>query len=172
MNDVTKSFVIPTAVLTIICLVVSAALSLTYSVANPIIEENNRIAEQAALMEVLPGADSFGDAVTAGLPDGVNAVYTAGNGAGAVCRVTTKGYGGNVVIMVGVDAEGTICGVKVLEQSETQGLGSRVMAADYTAQFAGKTDPDEVDSIAGSTVSSTALKNGIRAALDAMAKGV
>ena len=49
MSENIKAFVVPTAVLTIICLVVSALLSVTFSVTDPIIQENNYRAEQAAL---------------------------------------------------------------------------------------------------------------------------
>lgn len=48
MNETVKAFVLPTLVLAAICLVVSAALSGTYGITNPIIEENQRIAEQEA----------------------------------------------------------------------------------------------------------------------------
>ena len=167
MNSI-KEFVVPTAVLTIICLVVSLALSVTYSVTNPIIEENSLKAAQEAMMEVLPAADGFTE-VTEELPEGVDSLFQANNGSGVVTQVSSKGYGGAVVLMVGIDQNGQIAGVKVLENSETQGLGSRVMDAAYTGQFVGKSSPNEVESISGSTVSSNALKTGIQTALDASA---
>lgn len=165
-----KDFVLPTAVLTVICLVVSAALSVTYGITNPIIEENSRRQAQEALMEVLPEADSFAETAD-NLPEGVLKLYTAQNGAGKVVQTSLKGYGGPVVVMTGVKADGTVSGVKVLQNSETQGLGSKVMAAEYTAQFAGVSDPEQVESISGSTVSSNAMKNSIRLAIETSQSG-
>ncbi|MCI8441855.1 MAG: FMN-binding protein [Provencibacterium sp.] len=168
MNETVRDFVLPTLVLAVICLVVSAALSGTYGITNPIIEENNRIAEQQALTEVLPAGDSF-VAAEGSLPDGVSAFYTAENGAGCVVRVSPSGYGGPISMMVGLNTDGAISGIKVLENSETQGIGSKVMDESYTSQYAGKSGADEVDAIGGATISSTGLKTGIRTAMEAAA---
>ncbi|MCI8622347.1 MAG: FMN-binding protein [Provencibacterium sp.] len=168
MNGTMKDFVLPTVVLAVICLVVSAALSGTYGMTNPIIEENKRIAEQEALAEVLPAGDTF-ETASGALPDGVSALYTAQNGAGCVVQVSPAGYGGPISMMVGLDAQGAISGVKVLENTETQGIGSKVMDASYTEQYVGKASADEVDAIGGATISSTGLKNGIRTAMEAAA---
>lgn len=163
-----KEFGIPTAVLTIICVVVSAALSLTYAVTNPIIEENQRLEAMKALTEVFPLSQDF-ESKTEGLPEGVSELNIAKDGSGAVVQVNVPGYGGNISIMVGVGNDGVITGVKVLEATETQGLGSKVVDDSYTVQFAGKTDPEQVESIAGSTVTSNAVKKGISIAIDACA---
>ena len=37
--------------------------------------------------------------------EGVSAVYTADNGAGAAITASAKGYGGDVGIMVGINAD-------------------------------------------------------------------
>lgn len=168
MNENVRAFVLPTLVLAVICLVVSAALSATYGITNPIIEENQRIVEQEALAQVLPEGDSF-VAAEGGLPDGVSAFYTTQNGAGCVVRVSPSGYGGPISMMVGIAADGTISGVKVLENSETQGIGSKVMDEAYTSQYTGVSGADDVDAIGGATISSTGLKNGIRTAVEAAA---
>lgn len=165
-----ENFAKPTIVLTAICLVVSAALAGTFAVTNPIIEKNKRIATEKALIEVLPGADSFGDSPE-GLPEGVVTLQAANNGVGSVAKVSVKGYGGPVVMVVGIDPAGVITGVKVLESTETQGLGSRVTDPEYTQQFVGKSEASEVASIAGATVTSEAVKKGVTLAKDAALQG-
>lgn len=170
MKQTMRDFVIPTLVLTVICLVISAALSLTNSFADPVIKENDRRATQEAIKEVLPEGDTF-DESGAALPADVTNLYTAKNGAGTAVRLRVSGYGGKITMMVGVAKDQTIAGIKILEQSETQGLGSRVMDGSYTGRFVGKSGPDEVDSIAGSTISSKALKKGVQIALDAAKEG-
>lgn len=166
-KNMLKDFILPTAVLAVICLVISAALSVTYGITSPIIEENQRIAANNALHEVVPGADEFTE-ITEGLPEGAEGIYIAANGVGKAGKVVVSGYGGPISMMVGILSDGTIGGIKVLKSSETQGLGSRVMGAEYTSQFTGKTGADEVDAIAGSTISSDALKDGIRLAMEAI----
>ena len=54
-----NSKIFPSLVLVIICLVVTLALAGTYSVANPIIQENQAKAADAARMQVLPDGDAF-----------------------------------------------------------------------------------------------------------------
>lgn len=161
-----KEFVVPTGVLAAICLVVSGALSITYGLTSPVIEENDRRAAEQAMMQVLPQADGFNE-TTEGLPEGVQGLYSAQNGSGVVVKTVSSGYGGTITMMVGVKYDGSIGGVSVLSNSETQGLGSRVMDVKYTSQFTGKSSPEEVESISGATVSSKALKLGIQTALDA-----
>lgn len=82
------------------------------------------------------------------------------------------GYSGDIVVMLAL--EGTlekVIGMQVLQQSETAGLGSKITEEKFTSQFAGKAvgNPFEagqdIDSVAGATVSSrgvaTALRNGL-----------
>ena len=47
-NSIVKDFVMPIAVLTVICLVISAALAMTNMVTAPIIEETSRRNAEAA----------------------------------------------------------------------------------------------------------------------------
>lgn len=165
-----KEFIAPTGVLTAICIVVSAALSTTYAITTPIIEENQRREAQKALAQVLPAAQAFEEKTT-GLPQGVDKLNIAKDGAGYVAQVSVGGYGGPISMMVGIGADGIITGVKVLEATETQGLGSKVTDPAYTGQFAGKESPDEVESIAGATVTSKAIKEGIVLAKSAGKEG-
>ena len=50
-NSIVKDFVMPIAVLTVICLVISAALAMTNMVTAPIIEETSRRNAEAARKE-------------------------------------------------------------------------------------------------------------------------
>lgn len=54
-----KDFVIPVVVLTVICVVVSAALVFTYQATKPIIDEAKNAEANAARAVVLPGASGF-----------------------------------------------------------------------------------------------------------------
>ena len=68
-------------------------------------------------------------------------------------------------MMVGIGMDGAVTGVTVLEHSETQGLGSRATVPEYLQQYIGM-KVSEPDLISGATITSTAVKNGVQAALD------
>ena len=161
-NSIVKDFVMPIAVLTVICLVISGALALTNSATAPIIEETSRKNAEAARKEVLPAADSFEQLTLEGAPATVKEAYKAANGAGYVFSMTAKGYGGKMKIVCGIDAEGKIVATKLLEHAETQGMGSRAATAENTDQYVGKDAALEgVDTLTGATVTTTAFKGAI-----------
>ena len=66
-NNIVKDFVMPIAVLTIICLVITAALAFTEQATTPIIAAAEKAAADAARMEVLPTADGFEQVDTTGM---------------------------------------------------------------------------------------------------------
>ena len=81
-------------------------------------------------------------------------------------RVTAKGVGqgidGDVVVQVEADAT-TIYAVEVLEQHETEGIGT--VAAEKLPAAIVAANSIAVDAIAGATVTSNAIKDAIRQAL-------
>ena len=90
-----------------------------------------------------------------------------------------SGSQGNIEMMVGVDGEGAVTGVSLVDNAETAGIGSKVMTNMPTAsgvgvlsQFEGKSAADgllavgtNVDAISGATVSTRGVTNGVNAAL-------
>lgn len=176
-----QSFAAPIIVLSCICLVVSLALAFTYKIANPIIVANNLAAAEAARTELLPEADGFTQAEGAEFAaseDGkaqVQEVYTADNGAGCVMTVQTSSFGGALTMMVGLDGEGAITGVKVTEHADTPGVGTKDMEPDYLAQYGGMTalssagnvkkEAAPFEYISGASVSGQAIHSGVAAAL-------
>ena len=158
----------PLIVLVAICLVVSALLGFTNSVTAPIIEENARIAAEETRKAVLAGAESFSeiDCDTAAL--GITGAYKEDSGKGYVITAANKGYGGLVIVTVGLDADGKIVGLDANVSTETSGVGSKAGREDYVNQFIGLTgDSGSVDTISNATYSSTAVKTGVDAALKA-----
>lgn len=82
------------------------------------------------------------------------------------------GYAGPVTLLIGVGAGLKITGVRVLEHSETPGIGDFIGdAADaWIGRFVGSAGPDTgVDAVAGATVTSSAVTRGVDAALRALA---
>jgi len=174
MSNAKNDFVKPILVLTIICLIITAALAFTNEKTAPIIVQAEKAKAEAAQKEVLPEADSFKLMKLSGLPSAVTEVYKAENGAGYVLMITTKGYGGDMKIICGMDSNGLIVDCKTLSQSETQGLGTKTTQPEFRNQFVGKDSSlAGVETISGATISSKAYIGAIKDAFAAyeIAKG-
>lgn len=114
-----------------------------------------------------------------GTLDSVYEVLVGGENAGYAIKVVASGSQGNIEMMVGVDGEGTVTGVSVVDNAETVGIGSKVMTNDALAsgvgvldQFQGKSAADgvltvgtNVDAITGATVSTKGVTAGVNTAL-------
>lgn len=163
----------PIVVLCVICIVITGALAATNSVTAPIIAQATAEAQRLARMELLPDADDFTE--VAGIAvDNVDSVYTANNGVGTIVTSNGKGYGGTVTVMVAFNPDDTIKQIKVTEQSETKGIGSK--AADAPAYWenymglsaAGALTLDQdVDRVTGATISSRAILSAVNSAIEA-----
>ncbi len=170
-----KQYIMCVVVLTAICLFISGALALVNDVTLPVITEASIARAEAARVEVLPEADGFEEVVLEGKPSTVTQLFEATNGAGYVAMVTVKGYGGNIELICGIDADGCITQTKTLSHGETAGLGAKIDTEEYKSQYEGKDASLEgIDAISGATISSTAYKNAINDAFTAyeMAAGI
>lgn len=167
-----KENVIPVLVLVCICLVATLALAATYSAANPVIIQNQKETADEARAQVLPSGDSF-TKYDGKLVSGVTECYIADNKSGMAVTAEYGGYGGSVVVMIGIDSEGKVTGVTVTEHSETPGLGTKAIEPDYLKQYegiseAGKSsikDDANVDAITGATITSNAVYCSVGEAL-------
>lgn len=174
-----KKILGPTAILTVIVLVVTALLVAVNGMTEDKIAELQAASDEAAKKEVLAEADGF-EEKTVDVDGTTYTYYEATNGAGYVFQTSYKGYGGAVVCMTGVDAEGTVMGVKLTSQNETPGLGAKAAGTDdfgntWRGQFVGRTaaediavakDGGDIDAIAGATITSRAVTNSVDMALD------
>lgn len=162
-----KEFAMPPLVLTVIAAVVTGALVATESITTPIIEQQAAAAADAARAVVLPAADSFNQLTVDEMPEGGVDVYEATNGSGYVVTAQAKGYGGMLKVMVGIDSNGLITGTEVLENNETQGLGSKVSEHAFMDQYIGKdSNLEGIEAIGGTTISSNAFTKAVRIAYE------
>ncbi len=163
-------------VLGLIALIAGCALGFTNELTSPIIQEQTLVAADEARRAVLPSAAEFTE-LTVADPAIDNCYEGSANGAvvGHTAQVTVKGYGGDIEIVVGIDADGVITGINVggANFSETAGLGAKAKEPAFTEQFKGLTSPlvlkDNVDSITGASITSGAVVNGVNTALDYVA---
>lgn len=141
-------------------------------------------------MEYTPGEELVQE--LSGIGVKLGSVYKALDGSGSLLgyvveSISTQGYGGNIVLYLGVAMDGTLNDISILEISETPGLG--MLAPDvlvpqfhqkkaesfvYTKSGAGA--ENEIDAITSATITTKAVTNavngGLRAAQDLREGGV
>lgn len=191
MNKIVKN----TLILTAITLVSGLLLGLVYEVTKAPIAAAQSGAKQDAYKTVITEASTFeeytdfdsAEAATvlseAGLPnDEITEVAIAkeesGDDVGYVITVTSReGYGGDIVLSVGITSDGTVKGIEMLTISETAGLGMKADDADFKNQFkdkkvekfsytkTGETGDDKIDAISGATITTSAVTNAVDSAL-------
>ena len=150
--------------LTVICSVVAVLLAITNAVTAPIIEKNQAAAADEALLVVLPNGEEFTpvDLSTNTFPATVTKAYTEKNG-GVVVELKTNGYGSDMIIMVGIDAEGKVAGAVCLSSNET--LGFEKTYGEGTKGHTADTI-DSLDTVSGATKTTEAYKNAVKDALN------
>ncbi|PKL46640.1 MAG: hypothetical protein CVV42_15715 [Candidatus Riflebacteria bacterium HGW-Riflebacteria-2] len=169
----------------IVAAIAGALLAVTESQTAPKILENKLKQLEHARAEVLPLATKFQEIKPANPAEGLE--YAAGfaeNGdlAGIVVNVAPKGYAGPIEMVMGLKADGSISGVKILSQKETPGLGTKLADDVFMAPFKKllqekpkpvflvKQDGGDVDGITAATISSRAFCAGVRDALSTYEK--
>jgi electron transport complex protein RnfG len=94
----------------------------------------------------------------------------------AVKTKSSKGYSGDIWIMVGFTMQGNIQNIVVIEHKETPGLGSKLTDPKFLNQFLEKNpgqlnlkvkkDGGTVDAISGATISSRAFSEAVQLAFE------
>lgn len=172
----------------VISLVCSAILGVVNAVTEDRIADIEAETRAAAMRDVLPDADSFAD-VSGELDEdfktenAVTGIYAAtaadGSDAGYAVMVAPRGFGGEIVMIVGVNTEGVVTGVVITEMSETAGLGAKADDPSFLSQYVGKSGSltvvkgnageNQISAITGATVTSRAVTDGVLAAMKAAA---
>ena len=188
-----KKIIKDTLALALITIVAGLALGAVYMITKEPIEKQNEKIKIAAYNSVFTELDSYKeydglDELTKALKvNGFNAVElnevvyaydSEGKDIGMIITVTDKeGYGGNIKMTVGIDMEGTITGLEILEISETAGLGMKAADKEFRSQFvginadevvytkSGKTEANEIDAISSATITTKAVTDGVNGAI-------
>lgn len=182
-----KNLLKPALSLFFICLFTTLLLAFVYGMTAPTIEAR-AIEDQVKLQQVLlPEADAFNALENAEELDEskeTKEVYAAKQDTatiGYLYVIETKGYGGTLRVMVGVDRETvSIKGLRLISHQETPGLGANAAEASFYEKYVGKTGKPaltvakagqgsganhEIDAIASATVTSEAVTKTAQTAL-------
>lgn len=100
-----------------------------------------------------------------------------GKTVGYCIKAEPSGYGGKISMMIGVDTDFNVTGIKITSMSETPGLGAKA-DSDWINQFNGKSGKLEVvktgnakdsqiNAISGATITSKAVTSGVNSAVSA-----
>ena len=164
-----KKTFLPAIILTLICLVMGAAVALANELTKDRIARVEQERYLAAAREALP-ADTLTPITVEGV-EGFIGKNEAGEIVGYVIKRAARGYGGDVSCVVGIDPDGVIVGLSVSAPDETPGLGINVQKKDFTDTFLGlgvtdvPTLGDNVDGVTSATYSSRAVELAVKAAL-------
>ncbi len=181
-----KDAIITSVKLFVITAVAALCLAVVNKVTAPVILANNNALEVQSKQEVLPDAKAFAsseipktdiEGLTINKLDvGMSA---KGDGiCGYVAVVTShQGYGGDIKVMVGIDKNLKVTRAKIMEMSETAGLGANASNPQFIDQFKGADSSlkvvkgearnGEISAISSATVTSRAVTACVNAAIEA-----
>ena len=159
--------ILPSLVLTIICVVASALLVFAHELTKENIAEQKELKFSSSVEALFGKTDS--KLVDGDFGDGIEAVSVTPDGRTAI-QVIADGYSkGGINILVGIDADGKVSGIEFVSLGETPGLGSKVRdIPEFRERFYGTDNsPVEVDGISGATFSSKGMMKAVNLALEA-----
>ncbi len=189
MNEVIKSGM----TLALIGAICTAMVATTYVLTHDRIAANERSWLEKSLEPALGGIlfdGGVSDSMLVlqaphGLPGSDDAliyrVYADARPLAALFAVTARdGYAGAIRILLGIEYDGTLTGVRILQHRETPGLGDRIESSrsDWVFQFDGRAlgDPDvdawaikrdggQFDQLSGASITPRAVMTAIRETL-------
>lgn len=186
-------------ILGIFAIVTAATLALTNMGTQDRIAAAERATQQKALFEILPESTHDNDLLTdvltvspassesLGLRTEANIYRARRNGeivALIIPATAHDGYSGDIHMIVGVNRDGTIAGVRVLRHKETPGLGDKIdlKKSQWILNFNGKSlqvpvidewkvkkDGGAFDQFAGATITPRAMVGQIKRVLEFVA---
>ncbi|MBC8183489.1 RnfABCDGE type electron transport complex subunit G [candidate division KSB1 bacterium] len=168
-------------ILLLVTAIAGAALSMVNAITKPRIEEQKRLVTQRALTTALPKANP--EAIVP-VTENESVSHYIGyqttekqNIAGYAFVAKGAGYSSIIETMVGVDTTGTVMGIKIMQQVETPGLGTKIEEVRYGEssswfqdQFLNRIadglivdkDGGDIISVTGATISCRAVANSIK----------
>ncbi|UVW34751.1 electron transport complex subunit RsxG [SAR92 clade bacterium H455] len=186
-----KSMGFNSIALALFALVTSLILATTNELTYERIEQSEREAAQRALLEIIPLERHDNDMLmdvqpvpeqywaTLGLKKGGNIHIARDQGqpvAAIIPAVTPDGYSGAISMIIGINFNGSIAGVRVVEHRETPGLGDKVdlKKSDWILSFNGKSlvnpqasgwkvkkEGGDYDQFTGATITPKAVVNQV-----------
>lgn len=179
--------------LAIFAIVTAGAIALTHAATKQKIIENRELAQAKALYEIIPQSSidndllrdtsTINNASSIGYEGPVDVYIARKQGevtAVILPVIAPDGYTGNIEMIVGINVDGSMAGLRVLAHQETPGLGDRVdlkksdwvlsfndqrLESDTDSSWAVKKDGGQFDQFTGATITPRAVVNASKRAI-------
>jgi len=190
-----RSSIIPgSLILAGLAAICTALVAVTHTVTAPRIASNEQAYLEQSLAPILEGIEHDGrpseSTIVISPPHGlpgddpvtIYRVYAEGSPVAAVLIVNARGgYTGSIRLLIGINMDGIVTGVRALGHRETPGLGDLIDSdkSDWIHQFTGRSlkdpplpawstrrDGGEFDQLTGATITPRAVIRGIRDTLE------
>ncbi|MCK3654403.1 electron transport complex subunit RsxG [Pasteurellaceae bacterium Macca] len=183
-GKITARYALILGIVALLCTAISIGV---YILTKGRIDAVSQQQQRQLLLEVLPQAhfdnDLLATCMQVSLPQApfVKKLYLAKKGekttAYALQSTAPDGYSGNIELLIGVQPDGTILGVRTLSHKETPGLGDKIdtrisdwifrftgkkWTAESDRQWAVKKDGGQFDQFTGATITPRAVVNNVR----------
>ena len=160
-----KKLLIPVAVILVAALIIFGANAALAGTA----EANEQAKFDEILGYMLPGGGEYVEEEYTGSNSSITGVYRGDDG--VVVEMLVGGFANDIHMLVGVRNDGTVTGVSILDSHETYGLGQEAKS-DWDFLIATLNSQGDlavnnnIDSITGATITSSAVVSAINAASD------
>ncbi|SMF04406.1 electron transport complex protein RnfG [Alteromonadaceae bacterium Bs31] len=183
-------------ILTLFAIITAGLLAFTYQSTAPRIAEEEKKAAQAALLEIVPQHRHDNNMLDdifpipenflqdLGLKESgqIHLAFNKGQAVAAIIPASAPdGYSGEIKLIIGVNTDGSIAGVRVLAHKETPGLGDKVdlrksdwilsfnhksLNTPEADQWAVKKDGGAFDQFTGATITPRAVVKRVKQTLE------
>ena len=161
-----KKIIHLTVFLALITGLAGAALGFANNMTAPVIAANDLKAEEETLRVIYP--DGEFEIVDQGVSDTIEKIFRV-DGKNYIFKMKVSGYKDGTSFLVALNDDGTIYDYVAISNGDTNGIGSKVTEDDFRNTLKGAdATSDELldDTIAGATVSSKPVLEGIKEAAD------
>ncbi len=159
----------------LITAIATLALAWTHMITDVPIRAQVEKAATEARQAVLPDAGEFQQmkVSSSGQYPSILEAYKGLDGSqtvGYTFKLSGKGYGGDLEIIAGIRTNGKLAGIRILQNSETPGLGAESQKPEFYEQYSGKSaskplENEDISAITGATVTTHAVTNTVNTAI-------
>jgi len=162
--------------MTVIAVVIALGLGATHRFTQARINDNQQRVWRDTISEITASEDVTWPDDQQGLPSRWLICDDQGRARHLLETMRTRGYAGEIVLLLGLGNAGRLTGIRVLEHRETPGLGDAIESrkSPWLRQLEGLTpataagpaarlsiDGGEVDALSGATITSRAVLNAV-----------
>lgn len=151
-------------ILAMICVIAAGLLASVNALTKPKIITQAHLQEEQGLREIFPEGVRFEPAELQGTIVYYKVYSKIDKFMGIAFKTLAKGYSSRIEMVVGMGKDGKILAMKIINQNETPGLGSRITEPPFIEKFSHKDilELAQVEAITGATISSRAVIEAVK----------